>query len=243
MPRFAVSGDERLTTALDDHGPYLTALSDRALYLVRARDLEASPAEVAPFARVALPVPLADLQRVQIAELLDGYLVSFVGGRRAARGLGDARQVVGELGADGGFRVVAERRLAPGWPPANLQRGFILSPLMATLHDVAWAAIRGGGAAEMRAALVRPLAPSVRWLALLVAVVSALLTARILRRRGIDGRRRWGWVAMAAAGGVPALLSCLLLTPPAAPAPRSAWRVRLRALAAGWRRRGSEGVA
>jgi len=248
VPRFAVAGDERLTTALDDHGPFLTVLSDRALYLVRARDLEASPVEVAPFARVALPVPMADLQRVQIAELLDGYLVSFVGGRRAERGLGDARQVVGELGADGRFRVVAERRLAPGWPPAYLQRGFILSPLIATLHDVAWAAIRGDGAAEMRAAemraaLVRPLAPSVRWLALLVAVVSALLTARVLRRRGIDGRRRWGWVAMAAAGGVPALLSCLLLTPPAAPAPRSAWRVRLRGLAAGWRRRGSEGVA
>ena len=58
-------------------GDNLAVLSDRALYFYPGREAANTQDLLQPLLRVPLPGPLGNLGRVDLIELLDGYLVSF----------------------------------------------------------------------------------------------------------------------------------------------------------------------
>lgn len=212
--RFEITGDERLTTPLEIHGTFATVLSDQALYFFDPRDLDQEAGRVEPVAAVPLAGKVKNLSRINIAELIDGYLLSFVFGDPSQRGFHDARQVVAELGVDGRYEVVAEEPLTLGQPEIVVHQGFIASPVLQTLHDLAWSAIapERPNRVALEDLLRRSLSPRIWAWALGVAVCSALLTSFAAQRRRLQAGQRWAWTAAAFFFGLPAFLSFLFLT-------------------------------
>lgn len=214
MPLVQVGEGESFLTGVVEHETYLTVLSDHALYFFDRRDLRDQPETIAPFARAPLPGPAAELMRIDMAELLDGHLLSFVFGTTSPLGFGDARQVLAEVGADGRFTPLHEQALAHGAPALLRYRGFVASPAIDFAHRLAWALVapeRRDGV-SLRALFVRHVPVEIVLAAVLVALGSALLTWWLGGRRLLTVAERRGWVLAALLFGAPALLAMPFVT-------------------------------
>lgn len=219
--RFVVTGDERLVTPLIEHGTFASALSDRTLYLFTpspagdtGRFIQPAGGRLVPFAAVPLPGALRNLLKVLIAPVDRGFAVSFIVGTLSEREILPARQMVLEVSAGGAREVVVDEPLGTGPPAWSRHWGFVMSPLIRSLHDLVWTAI--GPQRRYPVTLVdllrHPPPRSIVGLAALVAALAAGLTAWLARRR-LPPRRRWAWVLAAACCGMPGFLSMLLVMP------------------------------
>ena len=188
--RYELADGEVFVSPLVVQGSFATALSDRALYFFEPRDLRDEPGLLTPFSVVPLPGEARNLDRIHVAELIDGYLLSFLFGTQSEREFHEAKQIVAELGVDGSYEVVNERALGPGWPAWFSHRGFVVSPLLQYAHDVVWTAIAPLRPQRVTVSeiLARPIPAGAGGTALLVAILSAVLTAWVARRRRLERR-------------------------------------------------------
>ncbi len=233
--RFEVGPGEQLYGGFEQEASMLTALTDKAFYFFDPKDLRDESGPMAPTAAFALPGEIRNLSGVEVAELLDGYLVSFLFGTRSEAGYGPARQIMAELRVDGSHEVVAERVLGQGWPAFNRYRGFIFSPFLEWVHGTAWSWIGPDRANRVGFGEIasRELPASVLLGALSVAGLSALLTAFVGRSRDLTPKARGAWVLAAFCLGLPAFLSLFLVTGKREGVELPASRPRL--LRQGWR--------
>ena len=222
--RFVLPEGERVLSTWSDHGSFTTLVSDRALYLLEAEDSEDELSRLVAEAVVPLPDDGRYLQGVEVAELLDGYLFSFLYGQFDNAGYVDSRQVVVELGSEGRMETLAERPLVAGLPALYRYRAFVASPVVESFRDLLWSGIapRRWSRVGFSEIATRRVPGSVLWAALAVALLSAILTAWVARRRRLTPRQRWGWTVGSFLTGVPGLLSFLFLTPKREQLPRSA---------------------
>ena len=219
--RFEGASDERLTTPLIDHGAFVSALSDRRLYLFRTPDtdlgrvLQPGPGRLSPSATVALPGVSRNLLKVLVGPLDRGFAVSFIFGTLSERDLLAARQVVLEALPNGETEVVADQTLEQGPPAWSRHWGFIMSPLLQTLHDLVWNAIDPRHHREMSLdeATLHRRPQRVVVLALLVALIAAGLAAMLARRRLGPRQSPWPWIVATALGGAPGILGFLIAGP------------------------------
>ena len=153
---------------------------------------------------LALPGPFSGLDRIDIAPLLDGSLVSFSFGRAMANGAGEARQVIMLVDASGKARNVARRQLTHDFHALFEHHDWWISPLLHQVLALPDTLLDKGRIRDAGNPPQRERPPSV-WLAALVAsVLSALAGWYWLRRASTTPLRKAGWLA-----------SCLLLGPPA----------------------------
>jgi hypothetical protein len=198
-------------------GESLAVLGHRELFFFDARAYADADTLLAPTQRVALPGHLRSLARVDFIELLDGQLISFVFGRHSTDSRGAAWQELWLLGSDGSAERVARRSLLPDFPQALRHYNWWLSPLSSELHDAA----TGLFAPELPLMTLDtdPRPPLVLWLAGLLMGFSALGAWWLTARQGLQGLRRWLWVANCALAGLPALVALRLMHPDAERAP------------------------
>jgi len=152
---------------------------------------------------VALPGPFGDLDRVDVARLLDGTLLSFNFGWRMNGGETGSRQHVLFIDASGRVQTVAVRELAHDFPLLFEHRAWWLSPLVHALVTLPERLLDKGAIED---AASTPIPESGRPDAVLAAaLVAALLSAGLAawRLRGIAPRSRLAWT-----------LACLVLGPP-----------------------------
>ncbi|MBZ0111036.1 MAG: hypothetical protein K8J08_01110 [Thermoanaerobaculia bacterium] len=217
--RFELPIGETMVSPLVHHGSFDTIVSDRALYFVEPEDSEEELGPWIATSVVPLPGPPRYLDQIAVAELLDGYLLSFVYGLQDDQGYADARQFVVELALDApptmAPTVVAQRSLEAGFPALYRYRAFIASPLVHDLYDLTWGAIASRRAHRVGWAdlIHRRLPAEVLWATLLMALVSAVLTAWMSTRRRLPTAARHGWTVAALLTGLPGFLSFLCLTP------------------------------
>jgi hypothetical protein len=189
--------------------------------LLALREDQHSPADVKPLTtdwEIDLPRGPQHLEFVSMAELMDGWLVSFVygdGGRqigvsRFTRLIDPWQQVV-YIDADGATTVVAERSIDPDFPA--LQRSYWwISPALDVLSALPEATLDKGLTWPLEIDLLpqpRPLLVA----ALLLLALSTAIGWWWLRDAHIDRRRRLIWLASCLLIGLPALLSLMLLEP------------------------------
>jgi hypothetical protein len=212
--RFELAGSERFTSTFATHGSFVTVRTTRAVYFFEPRDLEREPGRVEPTTTVPLDGTVRNVSRIHVAELIDSYLLSVIYGSQSERGYHEAKQVVAEVGIDGGYEIVAERTLSWGQPAFLQHRGFILSPLLQHTHDLLWTWI-GPGREErvsFRDIVSHPVPATIAFLAFLVAALSAALTAWIARQRHLERAHGQAWTLAAFCLGLPCFLSFLFLT-------------------------------
>ncbi len=158
---------------------------------------------------IALPEAFSGLDRIDIAALLDGALISFSFGRDMANGTGEASQVIMLVDAAGASREVARRALAHDFHVLFEHHDWWISPLLHHALALPEALLDKGRILDAgNTRYTNPLErsrPRAAWIAALIAAaVSALAGWYWLRRASVTGLRKAGWLA-----------SCLLLGPPA----------------------------
>ena len=159
---------------------------------------------------VALPGPFGDLDRVDVARLLDGTLLSFNFGRRMNDGEVGSRQHVLFVDAAGRAQTIAARELTHDFPQLFEHRAWWLSPaahLLATLPERLLD--KGAIADAPTAQAARP--GAVVAAAVFAALLSAALAAWRLRRHPPRGRLAWSAAALVL--GPPCVAALWMLAP------------------------------
>lgn len=207
---------ETLSGATKEIGGRLYALTNHRL-IAYDKPVDADAMLVERFS-VALPGPFSDLDRIDIARLLDGTLLSFNAGRQMIQGASDSAQTVMFVDDAGNAQVVARRALAHDFSPLFEHKEFWLSPLLQAivalpdlLLDKGFILDKGLTAYSNPLQRTRP-AP-VLAAALICTLLAACAAWLWLRPVAISARRKAIWIAASLLVGLPAIPSLMLLQP------------------------------
>ncbi|OGT55226.1 MAG: hypothetical protein A3E01_06240 [Gammaproteobacteria bacterium RIFCSPHIGHO2_12_FULL_63_22] len=211
LPRIILPAGETLALAPSAMGEVVLVMSNRALYGYDARAFTDGDSVLAPRLRIALPAPIGDIDRVDMIELIDGYLVSFVTGLGSTDGPGSPLQAMVHVSGEGKATRVGQRALQPDFPLALRHYPWWVSPVM---HDLRKLAINALAAPmPLKAQAPQPIPTSMKWLAAALLMASLLASAYWSRRQGLPRARRVAWALACAGIGVPALLAQGLIHP------------------------------
>ena len=211
LPRVQVPAGETIAAAPVAIGESIALLTDKALYFYDGEVLQADDRAFPARQRVPLVRKIGNLERVDVMELLDGYLVAETFGRGAPQGAGDPLQFVLHADGSGTVRQVADRALTNDFPALSRFQPTWLSPLLASAYD---AAVELFAPPTPLGNHDRAPTPAFVWvLALALCVAAAVGAWWWSGRVALAMKRRIGWTAASAVVGLPALFSLMLFHP------------------------------
>lgn len=189
--------------------------SERLIAFVRPLP-GAAPARLEERFSVQLPEAFSSLDRVDVAGLLDGTLISLSFGRNMWKGAGDATQTIMHIDGAGTARLVAQRALNHDFNPLFEHHGWWISPALHGLLalpdlmlDNGMILDKGKGAYSNE---LDELRPASAWIAAIAAaLLSALFALHWLLRANAGALRKSGWIASIVLLGPPALACMLVL--------------------------------
>ncbi|HEY1069435.1 MAG TPA: hypothetical protein VGE33_02715 [Thermomonas sp.] len=192
-------------------GDNLVVLSNRAAYFYPGREAMNGLDVLQPLLRVAMPGPVGNLGRMDVVELLDGYLVSYTYTWGVWSGeLQHPFQQVLRVDGKGNAKEVARRALSIDLPSLYTNRNTWLSPVLRALCLGAQDLFT---ADDPLRAKPEPMPAPVLWLAAACCLLSLLGAVWLSGRQAHSTRGRWGWVLLCGVVGLPALASLWLMYP------------------------------
>lgn len=192
-------------------GDNILMLSNRAAYFYPGREAMSGLDLLQPLMRVAMPSAVGTLSRVDVVELLDGYLVSYAYTWGVWSGeLQRPFQQVLRVDGEGRAREVARRAIAIDLPSIYTNRNTWLSPVLRALCLGAQDLF---AANDPLRAKPEPMPAQILWLAGVCCLLSLLGAVWLSGRQVHSPRGRWGWVLLCGVVGLPALASLWLLYP------------------------------
>lgn len=192
-------------------GDNILMLSDRAAYFYPGREAMNGLDLLQPLMRVPMPSAVGNLSRVDVVELLDGYLVSYTYTWGVWSGeLQHPFQQVLRVDGKGQAREVAHRALAMDLPSIYTNRNTWLSPV---LRAICLGAQDLFAAKDPLRAKPEPMPAQVMWLAGACCLMALLGAIWLTGRQTHSPRGRWGWVLLCGVVGLPALASLWLMYP------------------------------
>jgi hypothetical protein len=202
VPVASVATGEMLVSWPRRFGSGAALLTARAIYVLTPRKSS----------RVALPAELEGLERVDLAPLPDGFVVSFTYGRGWSEGRGSAVQQVARVTAGGGLVMVARRSLELDYPALYRLRMWWLSPTCFALH-AAWPDFLAPPS-QIPAPPLSSVKGAPLVAAVLLGICSIAGTFWKLSRAGRSPLERILWGLLAAVFGLPTFLASFLFYPP-----------------------------
>lgn len=192
-------------------GDNIVVLSNRAAYFYPGREAMNSLDLLQPLMRLPMPGQVGNLSRVDVIELLDGYLVSYTYTWGVWSGeLQHPYQAVLQVGGKGHAREVARRALSIDLPSAYTNRNTWLSPV---LRAICLGAQDLFAAKDPLRAKPEPMPAPILWLAGACCLLSLLGAVWLSGRQAHSPRGRWAWVLLCGVVGLPALASLWLMYP------------------------------
>ncbi|UGQ48831.1 hypothetical protein [Massilia endophytica] len=172
--------------------------------------------------RYSIPLPgaPAEVQRVDIATLADGEIVSFLFGRNTIDGAPDGVQVVMRVDANGKAEQLARRPLNHDYPMLFEHREWWLSPPLHALLALPDLLLDQGETMPLdTVAMARP--PGAWAASLTASLLSALGAWWWLRASRVPVRSKAVWITCCLVIGVPCLLCLLVMQERLSPAVRA----------------------
>lgn len=209
--RIRLPQGEVIASPPEPAGDNIVVLSDRAAYFYPGREAMNGLDLLQPLMRVAMPGPVGTLSRMDVVELLDGYLVSYTYTWGVWSGeLQHPFQQVLRVDGKGQAREVARRALSIDLPSLYTNRNTWLSPV---LRAICLGAQDLFAAKDPLRAKPQPMPTPVRWLAAACCLLSLLGAVWLTRRQSHSPRGRWAWIVLCGIVGLPALASLWLMYP------------------------------
>lgn len=211
LPRARVPAGETIA-GFERIGERVALLSNRALYIYDAFGLQNGDGLLTPQYRVPVPGRTGTLQRIDLMELLNGYLISFTYTRGRHNGDGPSFQQLLQVDGQGQVTIVARRELSSGYGAVYRYQNWYPSPV---LFAVQRAAVNLFSAYQPDKDVDRQPIPPTAW-----AIAGALMLLSLLvaiwrtRQVAISLPARIAWVIACGVLSVPALVSLWLLHPP-----------------------------
>ena len=192
-------------------GDNILVLSDRAAYFYPGREAMNGLDLMQPLMRVAMPGHIGKLSRMDVVELLDGYLISYTytWGVWSGEMLHPFQQVL-RVDGQGKAREVTRRALSIDLPSVYTNRNTWLSPVLRALCLGAQDLF---AANDPLRAKPEPMPAQILWLAGVCCLLSLLGAVWLSGRQSHSTRGRWAWVLLCGVVGLPALASLWLLYP------------------------------
>lgn len=192
-------------------GSALTIMSDRTLRFYDERVLDKGDASYPPLATVPMPAPVGSLMRIDLIELLDGYLISFTYARGGVDGPANTWQEIVEVDGTGRNHAVARRTLKPDFPLAVRFLPYWASPVLQIVREGA----EGVGGGKVPMAAREPIrVPLPVWLvAATLALAAAMGTLWLAMRRRLRAAATSAWTLATLLLGLPMLLAFWLIRP------------------------------
>ena len=192
-------------------GDNILVLSDRAAYFYPGREAMNGLDLMQPLMRVAMPGHIGKLSRMDVVELLDGYLVSYTYTWGVWSG---ELQHPGQRGlrvdGNGKAKEVARRALGIDLPSIYTNRTTWLSPVLRALCLGAQDLF---AANDPLRAKPEPMPAQILWLAGVCCLLSLLGAVWLSGKQAHSPRGRWAWVLLCGVVGLPALASLWLMYP------------------------------
>lgn len=213
-----VSGAEKMTGGVQEVGRQPFVLTNQRLIAFRRQASAQAPLEEAY--SVPLPGPFGDLNRIDVARLLDGTLLSFNFGRRMVNGETGSRQQVLFVDAAGHATPVASRLVGHDFPLLFEHKDWWPSPVANAVMTLPERLLDRGLIEDAPGTPVGARPPAVVAAALVAALLSAVLAA--WRLQGQPMRYRLAWTVAALVLGPPCAAALWVLAPRAIPASTAA---------------------
>ena len=192
-------------------GDNILVLSNHAAYFYPGREAMNGLDLLQPLMRVPMPGPVGNLSRMDVVELLDGYLVSYTYTWGVWSGeLQRPFQQVLRVDGEGRAREVARRALSIDLPSVYTNRNTWLSPV---LRAICLRAQDLFAAEDPLRAKPEPMPAPILWLAGGCCLLSLLGAVWLSGRQAHSPRGRWAWVLLCGVVGLPALASLWLMYP------------------------------
>lgn len=209
--RFRLPTGEVMASPPEPAGDNIVMLSDRATYFYPGRETMSGLDLLQPVMRVAMPDPVGNLSRMDVIELLDGYLVSYTYTWGVWSGeLQQPHQRVLRVDGSGHAREVAHRALSVDLPSLYTNRNTWISPVLRALSLRAQDLF---ATKDPLRAKPESMPTSVLWLAGACCLLSLLGAAWLTDKQMHSTRGRWSWVLLCGVIGLPALASLWLMYP------------------------------
>ena len=210
LPRARVSADETIA-GFGLIGENAALLTHRALYFFDGRDLQRTDGVSQPQYRVPLPGKVGTLTRIDLMELLDGYLVSFTFTRRRHNGDGPSYQELLQVTGEGQVTSVGHRELTTGYGPVFRYSNWYTSPLLFALQREV---VNMFSVYQPDQELDRQPTPRAAWVIAGVLMLASVLGALWrLRSVAMSTAAKTVWILACCALSVPALISLWLIYP------------------------------
>ena len=216
LKRITVPSGEAIAAPPVPVGESIALLTDKALYFYDAQALEEGDRLFPARQRVPLAGPIGSLDRIDLVELLDGYLVSETFGIGDADGEASPVQQLLVTDGAGRSRPIATRRLVSDFPELARFRDRWLSPALSLAYRQAINLF--APRSPLRATEPAPAPPIVWGLALALSLLSLAGSLWWSARAGVTGARRLGWALASALAGLPGLITFILFNPRQPPA-------------------------
>jgi hypothetical protein len=211
-PQVILAAGEQLVAAPKKIGERIYILSNGHLNAYAPADTLQSHWLDDELFSLPLPGPLSDLERVDIAPMLDGTLLSFTGGRAMLDGASGSTQAVFFVDADGHAHAIATRAIGHDFPLLFEHADWWLSPAMHALLKLPQLLYADGTVPDLNDGDAgQGTRPWPVWSAALLAALLSFIGAAYWRRKAGGVAR--GWLLASALLGLPCLLTLLILYP------------------------------
>ncbi len=194
-------------------GETLAMLSDKAIYFYDGRALQENLLLLEPRLRVPLPGAMGDLRGLDLIELIDGYLVTFLYSAKSHDMIGAAPYLMAvRVHDDGRVETINRRALDFDYPALKRYSAWWPSPMLHAVREGA----RNLFAPPLPLDATTPASMPrwVRWLGVALCLVSLLAALWLSRTRALSVTARIGWVLACGVLGPPALLAFKWMVPP-----------------------------
>jgi|GEM_PF-4611554 len=209
---FSASDDEFLLNILQSQGSIKTIISNKNIYVFDSIDYDN---DIIPL-QEQLVIPLSDdynnLWDVQVTEVIDRFIISFLYGKSTRHDIYNAEQLVYEFTLSGDLILLNKRKLEHSPSMLIKDLGYLLSPVWKLALDYFPLHPSRDRYLEQRPQ-VKKLPQSTITTLILLAIFYASFSYILSKNRNLTTSRKLIWVALNTITGLPGILSFILLNP------------------------------
>ena len=209
---FTASDGEYLLNGLQNLGSVHAVISTKRLYLFDSIDYHNNELPLQTQIMMPLLGDYNNLWDIQITEVVDRFILSFLYGKSSRHNIYKAQQLSYEFTLMGEVKLLNQRVLQQSPPLLIKDMDYMISPAWKLALDYFPTHPSRDRYLSQRPQVDR-LAKSTYMSLLLLAILYAVMTLTLAKQRAVSGLRKWIWVIFNTVLGLPGIFSFMLLNP------------------------------